>query len=229
MQNNHPRFLYPNPLAKGGQGELSSDESTHALRVLRLKEGDGITLIDGKGQVAEAKIVSTTKKTLSFEIGSVDFHPVRSKITLAFSIPKSGALEILLRKVTEIGVQRFQPLVSEHSLHPDSWNTGRWERVLAEACKQCQDPYLPICEQPLSLTQWMGKRDRDWPLFFCDEEARDEKASIPASAPGTDILVGAEGGWSETERQLILGAGARKLGLGKNRLRAETAAIVAVT
>jgi len=226
------RFLSPDSLngkfEVGAEVVLSADESHHLARVARLTEGEEIELIDGRGGVAGAKIVEANHKRTKVKVIRVDEITAVSKLILAFGIPKANASEFLFHRCTELGVAGFQPLVTAHSLHPKEWNQERWERVVAETCKQCQEARFPTVLPPLKLEDWLHKRDKDSQLVYCYEE---ERAGAPKAlaAKTTYLVIGPEGGWSAAEVALFRKHGGLSLGLGRNRLRAETASLVAAT
>lgn len=177
--------------------------------------------------MASARLTEVTKRAARAEILSVETATQNSKVSLAFALPKAPALDFIIRRVTEVGVTEFQPLETHHSLRRTAWNEDRWKKVVAEVGKQCQEPFFPRLLPPLALAEWLAKRDTSRTLLFCHEEIR--AASPAAAGASCDLLVGAEGGWSAEETKAVFAAGAVSLGLGKNRLRAETAALIGVT
>lgn len=213
----------------GTEVELSSEESHHLAKVLRMQVGEECELINGLGIVAKAKIQDNHAKRARCLILEVRKEPPLNRIHIAFAIPKSNALDFIIHRCTEAGVGSFQPLVTDHSSKISSWNEDRWERVVLETSKQCQEAYFPVVLNPMGLNSWLlEKRDRERKLIFCDEQARHDVLTNVSTEHQADFLIGSEGGWSETERGLLQKEG-RGLGLGKNRLRAETACLVALT
>jgi 16S rRNA (uracil1498-N3)-methyltransferase len=212
-----------------GNGEiirLSPEESHHIVHVLRLAAGEAISLADGKGKVAQGRLTDTSARGCHVQIESQEFVPPPFKITVAFGIPKGPALEFIIRRCTEVGIARFQPLLTQHSLHVQNWNEARWQKIIVEVAKQCQSPWFPELRPPQKLKDWLTGREIGHTFFFCHEDRRAAEATIDPKKP-VDLLVGAEGGWSREESEWIDSAGAVSLGLGRNRLRAETAALVA--
>jgi len=226
--SNNPRFLSHNIPELGQTLFLDAEESAHCHRVLRIRTGERVCIIDGKGTVAEAVVKDSHLKQTTVVIESRVFSPQKSDIQLAFGLTKPPSLEIIFKKCTEIGVRSFQPLITDHSLHPQSWNSERWNKLLMEACKQCQDPWLPTLEEPVKIQSWIKQRTPDRRLFFCDENSR-HSPHLPSFPEGADILVGPEGGWSQAERVLLQDVTSSPLGLGSNRLRSETACLVSLT
>ena len=223
--NHKNRFLSAEALRQNQEIHLSEDESHHLKKVLRHKVGDLVEVFDGLGRSGEGKVVELSGKRVLISIGEVEEETCPFHLHLAFGIGKSSAVEFIIKRVGEVGVKSFQPLVTDHSLHPGEWNTERWERISLEAQKQCQSNFLPVVNEPIRLDDWLAKRSHRT-LVFCDEAERDGGIGRPAGE--VDLLIGAEGGWSERERKLVSAAHALVLGLGRNRLRTETAALVAV-
>jgi 16S rRNA (uracil1498-N3)-methyltransferase len=222
------RFLLDETLVAGLEAELSDYEAHHFVKVLRGAEGEKVLLINGTGEVAEASVHSIQGKRVFVKVESVKAATTgRSRVHLCFGIPKSAAFDFVIHRATELGVASFQPLETQHSLHLHSWNEDRWKRVVAEVCKQCEEPFFPALLEPVSLSAWAEKRDLDNGIILCDENQR----SSPPIQFETDVylLIGPEGGWSEEERTWLKSLGALSLGLGKNRLRIETATLVATT
>jgi 16S rRNA (uracil1498-N3)-methyltransferase len=222
------RFVATVPYVVGGEVLLDPIQSHHLARVLRLEAGARVLLIDGKGSVAEAVVEEVRPKGVRAKVEAVRSRVDRSRLSLCFALPKGQALDFIFRRATELGLEGFQPLQTRFSSPAKGWNADRWNGVVAEVCKQCEDPFFPTVLPPLTLSQWLSDRDPSRGLVVCDENARDGKiAALPSD--GIDLVVGAEGGFSREEVDLLVKQGAQLLGLGRNRLRAETAAIVALT
>lgn len=223
------RFLVKAELACGTEVGLSQEESHHLAKVLRMEVGSECELVDGAGTVAKARIVENHPKRARCLILSVSNEKNFNKIHIAFAIPKSNALDFIIHRCTEVGVASFQPLTTDHSLKINSWNESRWERVVIETAKQCQEIHFPVVLPPLNLESWLfQKRDKSRELIYCDEEARHNALDAISIEKEVDLLIGSEGGWSEKERNEFQKLG-KAMGLGKNRLRAETACIVALS
>lgn len=225
--SNNPRFLSLELPVTGSSLTLDEEQSAHCVRVLRLKTGDPISVINGKGGLGEGILLEANPKRTIVELKSVETVERSSQIQLAFGLAKPAALELIFRKCTEIGIASFQPLITDHSLHPDSWNQDRWQKIVVEACKQSQELWFPHIFSPIPLTTWLNARQKERSLIVCDERfRRGQKEFVLAST--ADVLIGPEGGWSEAERAQFQGMNLFCLGLGKNRLRAETACLVAL-
>lgn len=212
----------------GGEITLPPQQSHHLANVLRLKNGAPVELVDGKGMVARGKVSESSPFASRVIVEIIDKISAHSRVTLAFAIPKGAALDLLVRKCTEIGLLAFQPLITRHSINPDHWNEDRWDKVVNEVIKQCQAPHAPLVYPPKTLEDWLSSRDPQSLLAFCHEDKREKKSWGAGPQQGCDLLVGSEGGWSKEETERIESRGAVSLSLGANRLRAETAAFVAL-
>lgn len=206
---------------------LSREESHHLSKVLRLKVGDEIQVIDGKGLLAQAKIVQDSAKGAVVNIEKVTEDKTTSSVSVVFGISKSNAIETLIRRTTEIGVKSFQPLLTQHSLHPDSWNEERWNKLIHEVCKQCEQLVFPILLPPLKLNDWLSSRDTSAEMVYSYENSRNDKLVL-SSGKTVELVIGSEGGFSMAEIELLQKHNAKSLGLGKNKLRVETASLVAL-
>lgn len=221
------RFISNFPLDAGKEIPLDEKESHHLAKVLRLEVGAKVVLIDGKGSVAAAILTLVKPKQSVAKVLSVETPGKPSAITLCFGIPKGQALDFVFRRAPELGVLGLQPLQTRHSSTLKGWNPDRWQSVVEEICKQCESPFFPQVHLPLTLSAWLAKRDPSRLLLFCDEAVR--HSDFQTAEKGIDLLVGAEGGFSREEAHEVEKAGASFLGLGANRLRAETASLVALT
>jgi len=217
------RFLSDESFVPGRDLILSPEESHHLVRVLRIEQGQEVAVIDGRGHFALADVIEARPKGSVVRVKEVRQSGARSRVQLCFGLPKGPALEFIIRRATEIGVVGFQPLATRYSLKLKEWNEDRWGRILREVAKQCEELWLPTIHPAAVLSDWLAKRESGRMLFFCDEA--DRGALLGAISGECDLLVGAEGGWSDEERTAIHAAGAIRLGLGRNRLRAETAAL----
>lgn len=225
--SNSPRFLLLDIPPKGTSATLDAEQSSHCVRVLRLKAGSTIHVIDGKGLLATAEVVTPHPHKTLIKITDIQVFTSKSQIHLVFGLTKPHSLDLIFKKCTELSVASFQPLITEHSFHREHFNSERWLKLVIEACKQSQEVFFPVIHPPKSFWDWKRTRVSDTKLLVCDEEKR---GATPADWSGPlEVLIGPEGGWSETERKdLEQTHFASWLGLGQNRLRAETACLAAL-
>lgn len=191
---------------------LSTDDEHHLDRVLRLRHGDAITLADGVGRWCPASFGAPPTPT-----GPVVTAPEpEPAITVGFALVKGGRPELIVQKLTELGVDGVVIFEAERSVA--RWDAGkaarnvaRLERVAREACMQCRRPRLPTIVGPLSFAAAVA---------LPGAVGTDRDGAPPDLAHPT-ILIGPEGGWTETERAAL----GHRVRLGDHVLRAETAAI----
>jgi 16S rRNA (uracil1498-N3)-methyltransferase len=229
------RLLCPRIPAPGCPVLLTEDEARHAVRVLRLREGDLTEAIDGRGGAAVARVRLGAERsvTLEFESGLERTRTAAPELVLELAVLKGEAMEWAVEKAVELGITRLQPVLTAHGVvqidrkGPEAFR-DRWQRIADQALKQCgRLESMPI-GLPVPLEQLLQEEaSRLW----CDERDRDRLPSL-AEALGQaqtplHLLIGPEGGWSETERSLLSAgtSSARPVSLGPRVLRAETAAI----
>ena len=225
-----PRFYVPDALTPGSEGILDAGQSRQARSVLRLSAGDLLTLFNGTGVEATARVVSPTKSGVPFIVETVNSpereSPVR--LTVGLAILKGDRFEVALQKLTELGVSRIVPLLTERSVvsfDARGWlkRAERYARISREAAEQSERVSLPEIAEPANLAEFLHQQ----PVIVLLERA----ASVPIGdiTPGETaaIAVGPEGGWSEREQEIIAESAAGTASLGRLVLRAETAAIVA--
>lgn len=211
--------------------ELPEEEAGHCIRVLRLKEGDGIVLSDGKGTFYDAVISSIDRKRCIVALrGSECQAPLwRGRITLAFAPTKlMERNEWFIEKAVEIGVDRIVFLKTDHS-ERDVVKMDRVERIAIAAMKQSQKAFLPELVPMMPFRDFVSScQCADRFIAHCEEGEKRHLADMVV--PGNDVvtLIGPEGDFSPKEIDAALKNGFRPVSLGLSRLRTETAALVAV-
>ena len=205
---------------------LSGKEAWHALGVRRLDVGDTIRLIDGKGNIAIARVENLEgRNKASLSIGKVDHVPPQvPNIILATAIAKGDRQSTLLDMATQLGISAWQPLQCHRSVSKLGKNSyERWQRICLEACKQSGAAWLPELlpvEKPEVIAKAACAEGREVLLAHPDGE-------VMNATNNTDklLMVGPEGGFTDEEVKRMVAAGARKVSLGQNILRIETAAV----
>lgn len=220
------RFLVDEAPRPGTEITLSIDESRHLATVLRMEVGETIVVADGRGGVARAVIAAVSSKGTRVQVEALLPVGPPPRVSVVFGLPKPPALEFILRRCAEVGVDCLQPVLTDRSQRFNSWNDGRWGKILREVAKQCETPYFPTLAEPLPLVKWFAAREAGRGLAVCDDADRTGRGLESLSDGKWDLLIGAEGGWSEKETEDLASRGARSIGLGQLRLRTETAALV---
>ncbi|MDR2627216.1 MAG: 16S rRNA (uracil(1498)-N(3))-methyltransferase [Dysgonamonadaceae bacterium] len=214
----------------GDRCTLDKDESAHAVKVLRLKAGDSITLADGKGGMYSAVIVHSHSALCEVAVTGKRQESETSLYRLHMGIAPTKNIdrfEWFVEKSTEIGIDEITPLLCEHSERKNI-PMERIRRIVIAAMKQSGKAYLPKVNPVSPLTEWLNVCESDQKLIaWCgDSEKKDIRTSC---MPGKSVAVaiGPEGDFSLNEIQQASAAGFECITLGKSRLRTETAGIVA--
>jgi 16S rRNA (uracil1498-N3)-methyltransferase len=233
------RFFVTANTRTGNTVTLSGDTAHQIARVLRLRPKEEIVLIPTDGQDAvewrvrlgavEARMVSGA--VIAERTGLPE---PRCAVTLCAAILKGERFDWLVQKAAELGVAAIQPVVTAHTIRrvgPDDTKAlDRWRRIATEAAEQSGRSTAPVIGVPVSLTGIAGIAPP--PLFVAHETVNTATLSraVPPNVRALSVIVGPEGGLAETEvEHLVTQGGALPVSLGPRILRAETAAITAVT
>jgi 16S rRNA (uracil1498-N3)-methyltransferase len=220
-----PRLYVDQPLGLGAAVPLDGKPAHYLGNVLRLGEGDQLLLFDGASGEWRAVIEGVAKKRLVLRVvEQVSPAETLPELTLAFAAIKRAPMEWLVEKATELGVARLQPVVTQRTV-VERLNLDRLGAIAIEAAEQCGRTRLPLIAEPVKLERLL---DGEGLLLFADETGGVPMIDAVAPGPAT-ILIGPEGGFTPDERERILGAGVRGISLGPRILRAETAALAAVS
>lgn len=195
---------------------LSAEDRHHLEHVLRLRRGDDLTICDGRGSWASAKL--GPELTVTGAGSRTDRR--EPLITIAFALVKGERPELVTQKLTELGVDRIVPFSAGRSVvrwdaDRSARQVARLRKVAREASMQCRRCWLPEVADLATFDEVVG----------LDGAVGAEMGGDPPSLGHPVVLVGPEGGWSENERDRLPG----RVDLGDNVLRAETAAIAAAT
>ncbi len=212
--------------------QLPEEEARHCIKVLRTKPGSVIEVIDGKGNRYDCRLLSDDPRHASVEI--VDKTPVTpawsTYITVAVAPTKNmDRMEWLTEKLTEIGVNRIVPLLCRHSERKEI-KIDRLQRIAVSAMKQSLKAMLPEISPMTPLTKFIAETNAEQRFIaYCDPSiprrilAKEYRAGCKSVA----ILIGPEGDFDPREIKDVLDSGYIPVTLGDNRLRTETAALVA--
>lgn len=204
---------------------VTGEELHHAARVVRLREGEEVEVLDGRGTAVAGEVVAIGSDAMRIRVtGAVPSRESPLKVTLAIAIIQLEKFELVLQKATELGVTAFVPLVTEHvELRPERYRGKgeRWEKIVLEAVKQSGRSVIPSLEPPLPFED--AVRRPGVKFFFDADSAAGEAPRFEAAT----LLIGPEGGWSRAEIELARAERCVFQRLGPRRLRAETAAITA--
>jgi 16S rRNA (uracil1498-N3)-methyltransferase len=229
-----PCFYTPSLTIESERITIEGDEFHHITHVFRQKINDTIKLTSGTGVLGEGKILSISKRDLVLEITSISKHQMSTPIiSLAFSLLRSKNDEWLVEKLTELGVKRLFPMITTNSVRQASTNVlDRFQKTAISAIKQCENPWLPSIEPIGDLKEIILRLEQQGikPILASEKE---KNIFIPALMYEKDqqfcILIGPEGGFTPEEFAFMEENHVKSFSLGNHILRAETAAIAAVS
>jgi 16S rRNA (uracil1498-N3)-methyltransferase len=239
----HRFYLLPEN-CRGDALRLDGREAHHALHVLRLRNDEPVTVLDGAGQQFLCTVESTTKNSLSLAVKEKTFSPAPPcPVSLFVAMPKGKIIEDIIEKAVELGAQRIVPLLTERVITQlDAADAEakreKWQQVAIEAIKQSGAPWLPRVATPVKLKEFLARGDqpewslvgslqterrhpREWLLEFQKQHGR-----LPKSA---GVWIGPEGDFTLDELHAIESSGAKPVTLGSLTLRVETAAIYSLS
>ena len=212
---------------------LSEEESRHAVKVLRLEEGDTLHITDGRGNLYRCEVASAHQKHCLVRVVEhfEEFEKMPYKLTMAVAPTKNiDRYEWFLEKATEIGVTEFIPLIGEHS-ERKTIKHEREEKVITSAVKQSLKAYHPVLAEITSFAELVKKgfAGRKF-IAHCGDAVKEKRYLASALKKGEDalVLIGPEGDFSPAEVALAVANGFEEITLGTQRFRTETAAVVAV-
>jgi 16S rRNA (uracil1498-N3)-methyltransferase len=215
----------------GSTVRLSPADSRHALRALRLRPGESVTVADGRGSVAAGRVAGEEDGVALIDVDEVRRVARPSpKVSVAFAPPKGDRLAWAIQKLAEIGVEEAVLISTERSVR--AWDqsraaraTGRLEAVAREAAMQSRQPFVMEVRAGGSLRDEVVTRAHRTVVLWESADARLDEV-LPDDATGIRLLVGPEGGFAEDEVHAAVESGAVAASLGPSILRTETAAVV---
>jgi len=223
-----PRLFVRQALGEGIVVQLDAAQANYLGNVLRLGMGDQLLLFDGNSGEWLARIAECGKKRGRLTVDCRTREPEKiADVWLAFAPVKRSQTDWLVEKATELGVGRLLPVMTQRTV-AERVRLERLQAIAIEAAEQCGRTRLPEIDEPLTLKQFLDRRDPSRTLYFADECGGQGAAKAFKPGPVT-ILTGPEGGFTEEERAMVRAApGAVPISLGPRILRAETAALAAL-
>jgi 16S rRNA (uracil1498-N3)-methyltransferase len=228
-----PRFYLDAPLRAGSVCTLSEDAAHHAIHVLRLREGDEVTLFNGRGGEFAARIASIQRLRIAIDL--LQHRPIEResplRVTLVQGVSAGERMDSTVRKAVELGVASVQPVLAKRSVarpkaeRADS-RRAHWQKVVIAACEQCGRNRIPEVHPLIEVTDYRpgdaGMKILLSPL-----------AELPLSKmsfQGSEFILaaGPEAGFNADEEAALAGIGFVPASLGPRVLRTETAAVAAL-
>ena len=229
------RFYSESISESDGLVTLRGDEARHISTVLRMRPGDSVLLIDGKGSeyVSEIVSVSDGEAVLKIIESRLSSSEPDIKVTLFQCLPKQGKMEVIIQKCVELGVFEIVPTVSKRcvvKLDGKDNKLVRWNKVAQEASKQCGRAFVPKVTQPVRLSAIDLNAYDAVILAYENEDTVTLKDALKriGSVGSAALIIGPEGGFESGEAEELIGKGAVSVSLGKRILRTETAGMAAL-
>lgn len=239
------RFLCPelSELQSGALVALSEVESRHAIRVLRLKPGDSMQLLDGSGRIGAGVLEGLDGKTVTVQVVSISRSPARPvEITVFQALIKSKGMDTAIQKLAEMGICRIVPIRTRHgevrlSDADAKGKVDKWRQSAIETLKQCGYPWAPdiapVTSVRESLLEYSPELDAGFVSALDPQASRvrlDQKWDRNPPVPlKLGLWTGPEGDWSSEELKLLNQGQVESIHLGPSVLRSETASIVGAT
>ena len=234
------RFYLPPERCAGDMLRLDGSEAHHALRVLRLKHGELVAVLDGIGNEFMCTVADCGRSAVTLSVSLKNFVPaLPCSITLLQGVPKGKIIESIIQKSVELGARRIVPILSGRVVtqldNDDAKNKrDKWQNVAIEAIKQCGATWLPKVETPMTIEQFLARKEKfDLSLVGSLQKERchprevlrefeTKHGRLPQSV---GVWIGPEGDFTLDELRMIEDSGAQPISLGDLVLRVETAAI----
>lgn len=245
------RFFVDEALTAGVPVRLEGDDGFHAVRVLRLKAGDAVELADAKGLVFPARVTESELRGQQAAFEAVPGNLAEGKaaspvdahgLTVVQALPAGRKMDLIVEKLSEIGVGRLVPVFTEKSVvreaHARSEKAARWRRVAKAAAAQSKRSAVMGIDEPLRLPQWLEAFSGEALVLSTETEGAPlGKALSEMFGDGRAagkvrplaLIAGPEAGFSAGEMAMMEKHGVRFISLGHLVLRTETAALVAAT
>ena len=217
------RIFVDSTLEKGETLRLPEGEAHHVLKVLRGRRGDALEVVDSDRHLFAAELRGGSEAAI---LEALEAPEEEVEISLYQAVLKGGRIDLVIEKVTEVGVTRIVPLVTQRGIvDPRGGKVERWRRVAEAAARQSLRMGVPEVLGPVPFAEAAKQVGETGVLLHNapDLDPLEDLVGSPAS-----LFVGPEGGWSELEIRLATEAGLALAQLGPYRLRSETAGIIAV-
>lgn len=232
-----PRFHVPTlaPALVGTPIALPGEVAHHVVRVLRLDSGAALTLFDGSGGEYAATLVETGKRGAIARLERFDAIERESPldVTIVQSVLAADAMDYTIRKAVELGVAAIAPVIAARSQFSLAGGRGErrlahWRGIAIAACEQCGRNRVPAIEMPQPLEAWLGGADSKRPAVIAAPGAAQSLAAFAARTLPVAILIGPEGGFTESEVARAVAERIVPVHLGPRVLRADTAGVAAL-
>ena len=228
-----PRIFTDQPLQPGSRVQLDTRGHRYVSQVLRLRVGQRLILFNGDGSDFDATLSHCDRKGSSADVVATvsTGRPAALQVHLGIGVSRGERMDFALQKAVELGIESLTPLFSERSVvQLDAQRLERrfshWRGIVISACEQSGRHHLPGLRRAVSLPDWLAANRGGLMLYH---RATQSLADLPPPArPALNLLIGPEGGLSESERALAVANEFVAVRLGPRILRTETAPIAAL-
>jgi 16S rRNA (uracil1498-N3)-methyltransferase len=229
------RVYVEEPLAIGGSSLISGSAANHIMRVLRLREGDALTLFDGRGGEYGARIAGFRKDSVQVDVREQREVERESALdlTLAQGISRGERMDWVMQKATELGVRRVVPMFTERSVvkldeRQAEKKLQHWRGIAIAACEQCGRNRVPDISAPASFYDGIrASVATNVTRLLLSPQGSLRLRDLPRPSQVV-LLIGPEGGLADNEEEFAIKSGFQPVQLGPRILRTETAAIAAL-
>jgi len=234
------RLFVDAPLVAGAEIECTREQANYLVNVLRLATGDAVLVFNGRDGEWQAHVGLQTRKSCVLSVTqAVRAQDDGPDIDFLFAPLKRARLDYMVQKATELGVRRLRPVITRRTI-AERVNLERMRANVIEAAEQCGILRVPEVEEPQKLADVLAAWGEPRRLIVCDEsaavtnpiEALRAAFSQPdefRQSPAVGVLVGPEGGFDSSERELLLSRPfVVAISLGPRVMRADTAAVAAL-
>ena len=224
------RLYYPENIIENSTSLLSKEHTHYIVNVMRMKRGSKINFFNKEGEwLSEIVFLDRDRVEIKFLNKIKESFPA-SNIELAICLVKKNPMEIILQKATELGVSRIIPIISERTEVKDL-NLERANKITIEATEQSNQLNPPKISQMIDLKDFINSISKETKLFFADINSKHTPSLKDIEGiKNISILIGPEGDFSPSERELILKkSNVIPFSLSKNILRTDTAVISAIS
>ncbi len=234
-----PAFFIPSSDIHGTEITLTGDLCHHLRASLRVKPGEFLWLTDEHRRRYRVRVTELAQQGLTVQILDQLHGPIETgpPLLLAQALLKGDHMDWVVQKASELGVRTILPLVSQHGVvRPQSGRiatqVSRWQRIATEAAQQSEQWQPPHVLEPLDSRRFFSTSTATCSLILAERREALALSRVPLPALLTEslaLVIGPEGGWAEEELSLALMQGCHAVSLGTHILRADTAAVTALS
>ncbi len=222
-------LFFPDLARDGDSLVIEGEEARHAVRVKRLGAGDALRLLDGRGGVAECRVVEAGRALHVRVEERRAVEPVSPRVEVWSATPKGARVDVMIDALTQVGAASWTPMATTRGVvEPGEAKLHRLERIIIEACKQSNRPWL------MRMGGGGGRRTFEEAIDLGESGVEELVVADGGGGPygrgrgvkGVRLLIGPEGGFTAEEMEAARLAGARVVSLGPHTMRVEVAAVV---